>query len=113
MTTEAEADELLTCGHCEAEIPESEWEAGDGLCAACLAAHFKCEVCGERTHRDDQHATMQAHCQCCGDEAVEAMHQEALDTAADQLRELTEALIDSEDLAAIANAVKLLKTLPK
>ena len=114
MTTDVETEaEGMTCGcgHCDAEVPEAEWEAGDGLCAACLAAHFSCKECGERTHRDDAHATVKAHCESCGDSVIEARHQEALDAAADELRELVESVIDSGDLAAIRKALKSLKRL--
>jgi hypothetical protein len=45
-------------------------------------------------------------CESCGDSAVKAQHQGRVDAAADTLRELMESIIDAENLAVIAKAIK-------
>lgn len=104
-------DDLVSCDLCERPIPAAEYDAGEGLCPACLALHFDCEACRERTLRTDAHAAVSGLCQSCGEEQIEARHAEALDAAADELRELAEAIIEREDLAAVRQAVTALKRL--
>jgi hypothetical protein len=112
-TMSNDADDLVTCDECDRTIPAAEYDAGDGLCAACLALHFTCAECGERTRKADAHPRLPGHCRDCGAETLEAWHQETLDAASDELRELAEAIIDAEDLDAIMRAVEALKRLAK
>ena len=112
-TTMDTTDDLVTCDGCDRPIPSAEYDAGDGLCPDCLALHFDCEGCGERTKKTDAHPDAPGLCSDCGAEALEARHQEALDTAADELRELVESIIDAEDLDAMTRAIEALKRLAK
>jgi predicted RNA-binding Zn-ribbon protein involved in translation (DUF1610 family) len=110
-TTMDTTDDLVTCDGCDRPIPSAEYDAGDGLCPDCLAVHFDCPECGERTRRTDAHPDAPGLCPDCGAEALKARHQEALDTAADELRELAESIIDAEDLDAMTRAVEALRRL--
>lgn len=109
MTTE----ELTTCDECETEMSLVTFDRNDGLCGECLAKTFVCEACGERTPKSDAHPDILTHCESCGDSAIEAQHEERLDAASDQLRELVESIIDGADLDVIAKALKSLKRLSK
>jgi hypothetical protein len=106
-------DDLVTCDGCDRPIRAAEYDRNDGLCPDCLALHFDCAGCGERTKKTDAHPDIPSHCHDCGAEALEALHQEALDTAADELRELVEAIIDADDLDAMTRALEALKRLAK
>jgi hypothetical protein len=113
-TMEADdALEMTECDHCHDEISQAAYDAGDGLCAGCAATTFICEGCEDRTYTEDAHATHGNLCQGCGDEAIETERTEALDAAKDEARELLEAIIDSEDLAAVKEALAALKKLQK
>lgn len=108
-----DALDLATCDRCDAPISEADYDAGDGLCPACLALHFTCPECGERTERTAAHPDVPNHCRSCGNDIIETRHQEALDKAVDTLRDLVDSIIDAEDLETIEQAVKALKQLAK
>jgi hypothetical protein len=109
-TSETEI-EMTTCDACECEITEEQHEDHDGLCPACLAETFICRDCEGRTLKTDAHATVKGHCEACGDAKLEDRRQERFDAAAESARDLLEALIDLDDLAAVKKAVAALKRL--
>lgn len=114
MTTEIETmtgDLTDACDHCEYEMTAAQYDAGNGLCDACHGLHFECGECSERTLKTDVHATRPGLCQSCGDEAIEAEHQDALDAAKDDLQGLFDTLVDGEDLDKIRKAIEALKAI--
>jgi hypothetical protein len=109
--TMTETDDLVTCDGCDAEMSESLYDASNGMCDACHSRRFECRECNEITLKSDAHPTHKTLCESCGDSKVEADRQEALDKAADELRELAEAIIESDDLTAVRKALAALKKL--
>lgn len=103
--------EMTTCDGCEREMTEALHEASEGLCDACMRLRFVCEGCDELTLKADSHPTHRTLCPDCGESRAEEERQEALDAAADELRELVEEIIGGEDLEVIAGALKSLKRL--
>jgi hypothetical protein len=102
---------MTTCDNCTREISEDQYDDHDGLCAECLAGTFTCEECGERTFQTDAHGLLKTMCESCGDQELEERRQERLDKAAEELRDLTEAIIDLDDFGTIRKAVAVLKRL--
>jgi hypothetical protein len=111
MTTMTE--ELVTCDGCDREMSEALYDASEGLCDACMSLRFTCKECEELTLKAEAHATHKTLCESCGESRAEELRQEALDTAAEELRELVESIIGGEDLAAIKKALKALKRASK
>jgi peptide subunit release factor 1 (eRF1) len=111
MTT-ATAD-MTTCDGCEAEMTEALYDASEGLCDACMRLRFTCSECEELTLKTDAHATHKTMCESCGESKAEEERQEALDKAAEELRDLVEEVIGGEDLAVIKKALAALKRAAK
>jgi hypothetical protein len=111
MTTATE--DMVTCDSCEREIEESTYDVNDGLCPACLARTFMCGECEERTLKAEVHAHFKNLCESCGESKAEEERQEALDAAAEELRELVESIIDGDDLAVVRKALATLKRVAK
>jgi methionyl-tRNA synthetase len=103
----------ITCDHCGRELTEDQYDAGEGLCDACHALHAECDHCGERVLKTELHKTRPTLCVPCGDSAIEAEAEAALDAAADELRDAVEAIIDRGELSVIRDAVAALKRLVK
>lgn len=104
---------MTTCDLCDAEITEDQYDTAEGFCPSCLALHFQCKDCDERILRADAHPARKTLCQDCGESRAEEERQEALDAAAEELRELVESIIDSEDLAVIRKALAACKRASK
>jgi hypothetical protein len=100
------------CDDCEEEILDALYEANDGRCEACKllydTTHFVCVDCGEECEDADRSSAFYARCQSCEDTRAEEAAAEALEAAQSELRELTEALCDGDDIDAIRRAVKAL-----
>jgi hypothetical protein len=106
-------EELLTCDGCEAEMTEARYDASEGLCDACMSLRFTCKECEELTLKTDAHPTRKSLCQDCGESKAEEERQEALDAAAEELRDLVESIIDGDDLAVVKRALASLKRVAK
>jgi hypothetical protein len=117
MTTEPietetdDEEDLATCDHCGDVISQAAYDAGDGLCAGCVATTFLCEDCSDRTYTEDAHKTHSTLCESCGDTKDEEIAQERLDAAKEAAQEAFDAILDSDDLAVIAKALAALKRL--
>jgi len=114
MATELEA---LTCENCEEEYPlddetqalidDEDWRAD--YCSECHTLHLECVDCGTLIHRDDAHAAHATCCEDCGDSRQEEQAQEALSAARERLQELTDSLVELEDIDVLRAAIAALE----
>jgi hypothetical protein len=114
MTTETDDDQEWThCDECLDSVTVDDYDAGDGLCPACLAKTFVCEECEERTSQTDAHKTHTTRCESCGDSQDEEIAEERLTAAKEAAQEAFDAILDTDELAVILKALAALKRLSK
>jgi hypothetical protein len=111
--TDDDTQEWTNCDDCLDSVTVDDYDAGDGLCPACLAKTFVCEECEERTSQTDAHKTHGTLCEGCGDSRAEELASEALDTAKEELQALVDEILEHDDINAITAAVAALKPLTK
>jgi hypothetical protein len=113
IACDATADEMTTCDFCEAEISQAEYDEHDGLCQHCTDTTIVCEECCDRINKADAHKTHGTLCEGCGDAKDEEAATEALDAAKEELHELVDELVGTDDIDAITAAVAALKSIAK
>jgi len=108
-----EEEETTTCDFCDGELDQAAHDAGDGLCQTCIDTTIVCEECCDRIAKTDAHATHATLCQGCGESKDEELATEILDAVKEQLQELVDQLVSTDDIDAITAAVAALKALTK
>jgi len=112
----ADEDNGLTpCDDCEQDITDELYEANDGRCDGCraahVAAHFTCQDCEEECENDDRSEKCPTRCQGCQESRDEEEAQEALEAAQSELQELVDELTGLDDLDVLKRAIRALKRL--